>query len=88
MLAIVKVPVPVLLRVKLAGELLVPAGWLGKAMLAGERPTRGAVPVPVRLTVCGLFVALSVKVSVADAPLSNRMRADTESSMPAIPWWC
>ena len=65
MLAIVKVAVPVLLRVKLAGELLVAAGWLGKARLAGERPTSGAVPVPVRLTVCGLFVALSVKVKLA-----------------------
>jgi hypothetical protein len=64
-LAIVKVAVPVLLRVKLSGELPVAAGWLGKVKLVGERPARGAVPVPVTLTVCGLFVALSVKVKVA-----------------------
>jgi hypothetical protein len=65
MLAIFKVPLPVLLRVKLSGELLVAAGWLEKVKLVGERPAIGAVPVPIKLTVCGLFVAVSETVNVA-----------------------
>jgi hypothetical protein len=65
MLVIFKIAVPVLLRVKLSAELLVAAGWLAKAKLVGERLATGAVPVPVKLTVCGLLVALSVKVNVA-----------------------
>ena len=39
--------------------------WLPKARLVGERLTRAAVPVPVRLTVCGLPLALSVMLSEA-----------------------
>ena len=62
---IVKVASPVLLRVKLSGELLVVAGWLAKVKLVGEREAVGTAPVPVKLTDCGLFVALSVKVNVA-----------------------
>ena len=65
MLAIFKVAVPVLLRVKLSGELLVVVGWLAKAKVVGERLASGAVPVPVKLTVCGVFVALSEKLNVA-----------------------
>jgi hypothetical protein len=65
MLLIVKVALPVLLRVKLSGELLAVAGWLAKVKLVGERPAIGVVPVPVKLTVCGLFVALSEMVKVA-----------------------
>jgi hypothetical protein len=65
MLEIFKIAVPVLLRVKPCAELGVAAGWLGKTKVVGERLPTGAVPVPVRLTVWGLFVALSVKVNVA-----------------------
>ena len=36
-----------------------------KARLVGERLTRAAVPVPERLTVCGLAVALSAMLSEA-----------------------
>ena len=36
-----------------------------KARLMGERLTRAAVPVPERLTVCGLPLALSVRVTAA-----------------------
>ena len=35
-----------------------------KAKLVGKKPALGATPVPVRLTVCGLPVALSVTVIV------------------------
>jgi len=38
---------------------------LPKARLVGERLTRAAVPVPERLTVCGLAVALSAMLSEA-----------------------
>jgi len=34
--------------------------WLAKVRLLGEKLTTAAVPVPVRLTVCGLPAALSV----------------------------
>jgi len=56
---------PVLLRVALCAVLLLPTAWLPKARLVGERPATGAgvavsVPVPDRLIVCGLPLALSV----------------------------
>jgi len=44
-LVILNVVLPVLLKVKLSAELLVVAGWLGKAKLAGERAATGAVTV-------------------------------------------
>ena len=39
-----------------------PTTWLAKVRLVGERLTAGAVPVPVRLTLWGLPVALSARV--------------------------
>lgn len=65
MLVMFSVAVPVLLSVKELGVLPTAAAWLPKLKLDGERPASGAVPVPVKLTVCGLLVALSVKVKVA-----------------------
>jgi hypothetical protein len=62
---ICKIAVPVLLSVKPSGELLVAVGWLGNGKVVGERLASGAVPVPFKVTVCGLFVAVSVKVNVA-----------------------
>jgi len=43
----------------------VPTTWLAKVRLVGERLTAGAVPVPVRLAVWGLPLALSVRVMAA-----------------------
>jgi hypothetical protein len=60
---IVNGPVPVLVRVKTWGTLVVPTCWFAKVSEAGDRPTAGAVPVPLRFTACGLPVALSVTVS-------------------------
>jgi hypothetical protein len=40
----------------------VPRSWSPKLRLAGTKPT--TVPMPLRLTVCGLWAALSVKLSV------------------------
>ena len=64
-LVIVSVALPPLLRVTVWAELGVPRDWLPKAMLEGERLTAGALPVPVRASVWGLPVALSVKTAEA-----------------------
>ncbi len=56
------VALPVLVSVTDCAALVVPTAWLGNKRLAGERLTAGAVPVPLRLTVCGLLLALSVMV--------------------------
>jgi len=42
---------------------VVPVVWLAKVRDVGERLTVAPVPVPFRLTVCGLPVALSVKLT-------------------------
>src|SRR6266852_1451084 len=65
MLVMFNEAVPLLLRVTVWAVLLVPTSWLAKVRLAGERLTAGAeeaVPVPVRLTVCGLPLASSLMV--------------------------
>lgn len=54
---------PVLLRVTTWAALVVPAVWLGKLTLVGERATAGASPVPVRVIVCGLPAALSASAT-------------------------
>jgi hypothetical protein len=72
MLLMVSAAVPVvLLRVTACDPLVVPTIWLPNGRLDGETLATGAVPVPVRLTVCVLPVTpllLSVMVSV---PLSS-----------------
>ena len=64
-LVIVRVALPVLVRVTLWTGLVVPTDWFPKERLLGERLTAGAVPVPVRLTPWGLPAALSVIVTAA-----------------------
>jgi len=71
-LVMFKGALPELLRVAVCGVLLVPTDRLPKARLVGERPSSGAVgveavslPVPERLTVCGLPRALSVMLTEA-----------------------
>jgi hypothetical protein len=59
MLEMLKAAFPVLLRVTLCAVLVVPTFWLLNVRLVTERPAVAAVPVPVRLTVCGLPAALS-----------------------------
>ena len=73
-LASVSAPLPVFVRVTGCAELVVPTGRLPNARLAGERLTTGAVlvPVPERLTVWGLPLALSATLSAAvRAPLAE-----------------
>ena len=61
----VKVALPLLVRVTVCAVLVVPTGWFPKARLVEERLTTAAVPVPERLTVCGLPLALSVMLTEA-----------------------
>src|SRR5215472_658935 len=58
---------PVLLNITACAPLVVPTVWLAKVRLVGDRLTAGAEmdpPVPVRPTVCGLPLALSLTVRV------------------------
>ena len=64
-LVMLKAAVPVVLRVTVCAVLVTPTDWLPKARLVGERLTTPAVPVPERLTDCGLPLALSVMVTEA-----------------------
>src|ERR1700747_2758413 len=72
MLVTVSGPLPVLVKVTVFTALVVSTVWLPKVSEVGDRLTAGAlVPVPVRLTICGLPTMLSatlivpVKVPVA-----------------------
>jgi hypothetical protein len=62
MLVIVRVAFPVFVRVTLWGLLLVPTACAAKVKEVGERLAAGAVPIPVRLTVCVAGLALSAMV--------------------------
>src|SRR5258706_15666750 len=66
MLVMLSAAVPPLLRVIACAALVVPTVCEAKVRLVGLRAAEGptAVPVPVRLAVCGLPAALSVKVVV------------------------
>src|SRR5437763_1975739 len=66
---IVKVAVPVFFSVTTCAALAVPTVWLPKLKEVGERLTAGVpvpddTPLPLRLTFCGLPVALSLTVTV------------------------
>ena len=64
---------PTFERVMTCAGLVVPTVWLPKFMLPGDKLTM--VPVPVKLTVCGLPAALSVIVSVAlTVPLATGVK--------------
>ena len=64
-LLMVRAALPVLLRVKVWAALVVLTVWLLKDKLVVEMPAIGPVPVPVRLTVCGLPLALSTMLTEA-----------------------
>lgn len=66
---IVKVALPVLVSVTCFCGLTVPTVCFPKLRLDGDGVAAGARPVPVRLTVCGLPLALSVTlIDAARAP--------------------
>jgi hypothetical protein len=62
---IVNGAVPEFVSVTVSGALTVPAGTVPKFTLVRLSVTAGAVPLPLRLAVCGLPAALSVTDSVA-----------------------
>jgi hypothetical protein len=68
MLLMVRVALPLLVRVTAWAVLVAPTAWLENARVPVDRVTAGAgelVPVPDKPTVCGLLAALSVMVSDA-----------------------
>ena len=65
MLLMVRAAFPVLFSVKVWAALVVPRVWLLKVRLVAVTPATGALPVPVRLTVCGLPLALSAMLTEA-----------------------
>jgi hypothetical protein len=63
MLVMVRVALPILVRVTVLKVLTIPTVWFPKLMLVGESFTTGATPTPVSGTDCGLSGALSVIVT-------------------------
>jgi hypothetical protein len=71
MLVMLNAPVPELVSVTAVPALVEPSFVTEKATDVGASVTAGAVPVPVRAAVWGLFGALSVMVTLADlAPVA------------------
>src|SRR5258706_295368 len=66
MLMIFSAAVPVLVRVTVCAALVVSTLWEANVKLVVERLTIGIVPVPERVTVCGLLLALSETVIAPD----------------------
>ena len=64
-LVIVKLAFPVLVRVTDCPTLVVPRFWPAKVRVPAERLTVGPLPVPVRVTVCGLLGRLSAMLTEA-----------------------
>ncbi len=64
MLVMLREALPVFESVRFWAALAVPTNWLEKLTFVPESATAGPTPVPARLTVCGLLVALSVMVIV------------------------
>jgi hypothetical protein len=54
-----RAPLPLLVKVTSLAALVVPVARVGKLRLFGDKET--AVPMPLKLTLCGLFPALSVR---------------------------
>jgi hypothetical protein len=65
----VSAALPLLVRVMDCGALLVPDVWAAKEREEADKLTTGSedVPVPLKLTVCGLLEALSVTVKVPES---------------------
>lgn len=64
-LEIERAALPVFVKVSGRELLVVPCIWFPKLSVVADKLAAGAVPVPVRLTVCGLPAALSVTVRLA-----------------------
>jgi len=73
-LVILKAAVPVLVRVTVRAVLVVLTDWLPKARLVGERLTAG-MPLPTKVTPCGLPRALSVMPKASAMQAMERITA-------------
>src|SRR5581483_8819781 len=62
---IFKMPRPVFVSVTVCGALVVDISCVAKVRLLGESVTAATTPVPVSVTVCGLFGALSETLTAA-----------------------
>jgi hypothetical protein len=92
---VIEIPIPAPL--KLSGTLpwfvsvtsfdppSMPIGVLGNVRLLGERVTTDPVPVPLRVTVCGVLAAVSemVRVAVAVPGPIGRKLTEIMHSMPS-----
>jgi len=65
MLVRVSGTLPVLVKVTVCAELLLPGIWSGKVSDEGDNSTPTPIPVPLKVTVCGLWGAMSVKLNEA-----------------------
>jgi hypothetical protein len=65
------VALPPFVRVTLCAVLVVPSAWFPNDKLLEDSVTDAAVPVPDRLTACGLPVALSAMLSEAVSALAR-----------------
>src|SRR5437899_7269608 len=73
---------PVFVSLALSGELVVPTTRVPKTSGLGESVT--LVPVPLRLTTCGLVTSLSVMVRVsADSPVTAGVKVTLMRQLPA-----
>src|SRR3989442_4990505 len=75
MLVMLRVAVPLLVRVTVCAGLVVLRRWSPKARLVGAKVTAGTMPIPASDTDCGLPGASSVMVTVAvRAPEAARVK--------------
>src|SRR3989441_1106053 len=93
MLVMLRVAVPLLVRVTVCTGLVVLRRWSPKARLVGAKVTAGAMPIPASDTDCGLLAASSVMVTVAARPpvaagengrAMGRERAEVSVAAPAL----
>lgn len=102
MLLMVRVVVPVLLKLMFCAALVVPAAWLAKVRLAGVSVTSGTalvMPIPERLTcrpgllppgALSMIANVAVRVPAADGVKVIRMVQNPPGDTSALsqPWFC
>jgi uncharacterized protein YybS (DUF2232 family) len=82
-LVMVNVALPPFVRVTLCAVLVVPSAWFPKDRLVEESVTDATAPVPERLTVCGLPLALSVMLTeAARLPLAEGVNVTLIVQLP------
>jgi hypothetical protein len=80
----VRLPFPVLVRVTVWELLVAPTNWAEKVN-GGDKLTTGAVPVPLKLTVCGLPLALSVSQRLPGrVPLTEGVNVTLITQLPPV----